>query len=105
MYSSNDRRNSSVPTVDYIKDLRARVYIIQADAYNNSNKIATHYLSKDVSIPIWGIFELFSLGEFGHFVSCFNKKCRGEISKSLGIRQTDDKNAMIPQRLSGSSDY
>lgn len=80
-------------------DLRARVYKIQADAYNNGNKIANHYLSKDVSIPIWGIFELFSLGEFGHFVSCLNKNCRTEISKSLGIRQSDDKNAMIPQRL------
>lgn len=79
--------------------LRARVYKIQADAYNNGNKIANHYLSKDVSIPIWGIFELFSLGEFGHFVSCLNKRCRSEISKSLSIRQTDDNNAMIPQRL------
>lgn len=79
--------------------LRARVYKIQADSYNNGNKIANHYLSKDVSIPIWGIFELFSLGEFGHFVSCLNKKCRSEISKSLGIRQSDDNNAMIPQRL------
>lgn len=79
--------------------LRARVYKIQADSYNNGNKIANHYLSKDISIPIWGIFELLSLGEFGHFVSCLNKTCRCEISKNLSIRQTDDSNAMIPQRL------
>lgn len=80
-------------------DLRARVYKIQADAFNNGNKIANHYLSKDISIPVWGIFELFSLGEFGHFVSCLNKPCREQISRSIGIRQNDDKNAMIPQRL------
>lgn len=80
-------------------NLRARVYKIQADSYSNGNKIASHYLSKDASIPIWGIFELFSLGEFGHFVSCLNKNCRSEISKSLGVRQTDDNNAMVPQRL------
>ena len=80
-------------------DLRARVYKIQADSYNKGNKIANHYLSQDVSIPIWGIFELLSLGEFGHFVSCLNKTCRTNISKSLGIRQSDDKSAMVPQRL------
>ena len=79
--------------------LRARVYKIQADSYNSGNKIANHYLSNDMSIPIWGIFELFSLGEFGFFVSCLNKECRREISKNLGIRQADDSNAMIPQRL------
>lgn len=80
-------------------DLRTRVYKLQAEAYNNGNKIAVHYLSNDSSIPIWGIFELLTLGEFGHFVSCLNLKCRKEISKSLGIRQSDDTNAMIPQRL------
>ncbi len=80
-------------------DLRTRVYKIQADAFNNGNKIANHYLSKDVSIPIWGIFELFSLGEFGHFVSCLNESCRAQVSMSLGVRHSDDKNAMIPQRL------
>ena len=80
-------------------DLRNRIYSVQANAFKNDNKIAHHFLSKDQQLPIWGIFELLSLGEFGHFVSCLNKTCRGLISKKLGIQQSDDTNAMMPQRL------
>lgn len=80
-------------------DLRNRIYKVQTDAYGNGNKIADHYLSNDANLPIWATFELLSLGEFGHFVSCLNQHCRADISKSLGIRQSDDTSAMMPQRL------
>lgn len=80
-------------------DLRNRVYKIQSDAFGNDNKIAKHYLEQDRSMPIWAIFELLSLGEFGHFVSCLNLNCRKRISFKLGIRQSDDSAALLPQRL------
>lgn len=80
-------------------DLRNRIYKIQTDAYGNGNKIADHYLSRDTNLPIWATFELLSLGEFGHFVSCLNFQCRRTISKKIGVQQSDDTNAMMPQRL------
>lgn len=80
-------------------DLRNRIYKVQTDAFGNGNKIAVHYLNKDVNLPIWAIFELLSLGEFGHFVSCLNFSCRRAISAKLGVRQSDDTNALMPQRL------
>ena len=80
-------------------DLRNRIYKVQTDAFGNGNKIAEHYLNKDVNLPIWAIFELLSLGEFGHFVSCLNFSCRQAISAKIGIRKSDDNNAMMPQRL------
>lgn len=80
-------------------DLRNRIYKVQTDAYGNGNKIADHYFRKDSTFPIWATFELLSLGEFGHFVSCLNQNCRADISKKLGIRRSDDSNAMMPQRL------
>lgn len=80
-------------------DLRNRIYKVQTDAFGNGNKIAEHYLTKDVNLPVWAIFELLSLGEFGHFVSCLNFSCRQAISTKIGIRQSDDSNAMMPQRL------
>jgi abortive infection bacteriophage resistance protein len=52
-----------------------------------------------VNLPIWAIFELLSLGEFGHFVSCLNFSCRQAISAKIGIRKSDDTNALMPQRL------
>lgn len=80
-------------------DLRNRIYKVQTDAYGNNNKIAAHYLGQDLNLPIWATFELLSLGEFGHFVSCINKLCRQKISQKLGILPGDDTNAMMPQRL------
>ena len=80
-------------------DLRNRIYKVQTDAFGNGNKIAEHYLNKDVNLPIWAIFELLSLGEFGHFVSCLNFSCRQAISAKIGIRKSDDTNALMPQRL------
>lgn len=80
-------------------DLRNRIYKVQTDAFNNGNKIAVHYLEKDANLPIWAIFELLSLGEFGHFVSCLNKKCRADISRKLRIKPSDDSHALMPQRL------
>lgn len=80
-------------------ELRNRIYKVQTDAFNNENKIAEHYLGKEASLPIWAIFELLSLGEFGHFVSCLNYTSRKSISKKIGIRSSDDSNAMMTQRL------
>ena len=80
-------------------DLRNRIYKIQSDAFGNENKIAKHYLEQDRNMPVWAIFELLSLGEFGCFVSCLNLACRQKISSKLGIRQSDDSAALLPQRL------
>ena len=80
-------------------ELRNRIYKIQSDAFGNDNRIAMHYLYNDNSIPIWALFELMSLGEFGHFVSCINKDCRIKTSKSIGFRQSDDTNGIMLQRV------
>ena len=80
-------------------ELRNRIYNVQTKAYGNGNKIADHYFRKDENLPIWATFELISFGEFGHFVSCLNQDCRKKISTKLGIRQSDDTNAILVQRL------
>ena len=80
-------------------DLRNRIYRVQSDAYGNGNKIAEHYLTNESNLPIWAIFELLSLGEFGYFMSCLNFGVRKNVSVNLGIEQRDDTEAMMPQRL------
>lgn len=80
-------------------DLQNRIYRVQTEAFGNENKIAVHYLRKDENLPIWAIFELLSLGEFGYFVSCLNRRSRTRLSVKLGIRQSDDTQALMPQRL------
>lgn len=80
-------------------DVRDRIYAVQTKAYQADDPIAAYYLRQDRSLPLWAIFELLSLGEFGHLVSCLNQRCRAEISRRLGIRQGDDTGAVLPQRL------
>lgn len=80
-------------------ELRNRIYQVQTRAFLDGNPIADHYLRQSESLPIWAIFELLTLGEFGHFVSCLNQDCRIIISKDLGIRVADDTSGILPQRL------
>ena len=80
-------------------DLRSRIYKIQSDSYSNNNKIAAHFLSHDLNLPLWAIFELLTLGEFGHLVSCLNINCRKTIVQSLGIYAHEDTKALLPQRI------
>ena len=100
--SSKDRERCENSYKNALKrrlELRDRIYNVQTKAYSNKNKIAVHYFQKDLNLPIWSIFELISLGEFGHLVSCIEAKTRRDISMSLGIKQSDDTNAMLPQRI------
>ena len=100
--SQNARQKAEDKYKNEIKrrlDLRNRIYKVQTDAFSKGNKIAVHYLRQDINLPIWAIFELLSLGEFGYFVSCLNLACRQDVSKRLGIEQNDDTSAMMPQRL------
>lgn len=79
--------------------LRNKVYTEQSLAYMGDNRIVHHFLDQGKSLPIWAIFELLTLGEFGYFVSCMNEGSRRKLSKSLKLNQNNDTNAMLPQRL------
>lgn len=79
--------------------LRDQIYKVQTKAYGNKNRIAQHYYQKHNNLPIWAIFELISLGEFGNFVACIEEHTRKDISLKLGIRQSDDNSGLLTQRL------
>lgn len=79
--------------------LRDQIYRVQTKAYGNKNRIAEHYYQKYNNLPIWAIFELISLGEFGNFVACIEYNTRRDISQKLGIKQSDDSNAMLTERI------
>ncbi|MBR3694424.1 MAG: Abi family protein [Erysipelotrichales bacterium] len=76
-------------------ELRDKIYNLQTKAYVNGNRIAKHYYDSQINIPIWGIFELLTLGEFGHLISCIEINTRLDISKKLKIRRSDDTDGKI----------
>lgn len=78
-------------------DLRNKVYSLISRDYGK-RFIVNHYYDKDQPLPIWAIFELISLGEFGNFIDCQNQNTRKGISKSVGIRTTYDSDGkLLPQ--------
>ncbi len=95
-------KNNSSKMKNALKDrlhLRNRIYKVQSDAYDGDNMIAQHFLNKESNLPVWALFELLSLGEFGKFVSCLNWHCRANLSANLGIPACYDTGALLPQRL------
>ena len=52
--------------------VRDRVYSALTREYGNKKEVVQHFYHKDTSVPIWAIFEVLTLGEFGNFYSCLN---------------------------------
>lgn len=58
-----------------------------ANAYGKNNAKITHFYNtnKYTDVPIWALFEIISMGDLGHLLSCLTKDVREAISKKLGI--------------------
>ncbi len=65
-------------------DLRNKFLNTMANKFDR-NKIVTHFYENNYEVPIWGIFELISLGEFAHFVSCLNVTIKSKTEILLNI--------------------
>lgn len=64
-------------------ELRKQIYA-DISQYVTS-PIVQHFYDRDKMIPLWGIFEFLTLGEFGHFYNCLNSDIKLEICEKLHI--------------------
>lgn len=80
-------------------ELRDKIYRVQTQSFAKGNRIVEHFYNNHQNLPIWSIFELLSLGEFGHFLSCIEINTRLDISKKLGIRVSDDANGKLTEQI------
>lgn len=68
---------------------RDNIYSTLTRAYDHSPMVQ-HFYNKDDYVPIWAIFEIISLGDFGNLISSLCPRCRKELSERLGLRQSCD---------------
>jgi abortive infection bacteriophage resistance protein len=62
-------------------------------AYNrNDPKISHFYNLGYQSVPLWALFEILTMGDFGFLLSCLTFEMRDDISKSLGLDLRFDTN-------------
>ena len=98
-----DYKNSSPK--DYREKMKQRlgvqnsIYSALSRSYNNNNKIVSHFYSKDKHVPIWGIFEIITLGEFGNLISTFSVKIRKAISKDIGLNIAFDSGGKLFENI------
>jgi len=82
------------------KRLRFRNTIYSEIARNyGKNFIINHYYDKNEKVPIWAIFEMITLGEFGNLLQCTNLNSRIKISKLLKINSADDADGKLTELL------
>lgn len=73
-----------------------RVHTAIANAFGNN--IVSHYLRKDENVPVWGIFEIITLGEFGNLISTFDISIRQDIAKDIGFNIAYDSNGVLAEK-------
>lgn len=73
------------------KRLELRNKINQQISYNYSEQkaVISHFFHKNEPIPLWAIFEVINLGEFGFFLQCLNQDTRIAIAEDLNMHTTN----------------
>lgn len=66
-------------------DLRTKIYSAISYNYNSNREIIQHFLHDNRPVPLWAIFEIINLGDFGFLVNCLNYETRVEVAKNLNI--------------------
>ncbi|MDO4442494.1 MAG: Abi family protein [Slackia sp.] len=52
---------------------------------HKSRDVIGHFRDADKDIPIWAIFEVMTLGNFGSFYECLDKRVQASVARDLGM--------------------
>ena len=63
-------------------------------AYQRENPKITHFYNNGNynEVPIWAIFEILTMGDFGYLLSCLTENVRKRISINIGLNLSSDTN-------------
>ncbi|MBS3197970.1 Abi family protein [Turicibacter bilis] len=79
-------------------ELQNKIYSSLSRNYN-TKLVIQHYYHQDRNVPIWAIFEVITLGEFGKFIHCLNQNTRKLISTSIGLNQGYDTDSKLTESI------
>lgn len=92
----SDKQKSAIKQRLAVRD---RVYSALTREYANKKEVVQHFYHKDMSVPIWAIFEVLTLGEFGNFYTCLNYPVRRAVSVQIGLHQPSDSDAFLAKKI------
>lgn len=62
-----------------------------ANAYRKNNPKITHFYNNGYAeVPLWALFEIMTMGDFGFLLSCLTYDVRDDISRQLGLNTSCD---------------
>ena len=66
-------------------------------AYKAENPKITHFYNNVgySGVPLWALFEIITLGDFGFLLSCLTEDVRNKISRNLGLNVSADTNRQL----------
>lgn len=68
--------------------LRNKIYEGIHYGYSDKRAVIQHFFHSNKPIPLWAIFEVISLGEFGKFIQCMNQETRIKVTEFIGLHST-----------------
>ncbi|MBO6246786.1 MAG: Abi family protein [Anaerovibrio sp.] len=64
--------------------------------YQKKNVKITHFYNNGYNeVPLWALFEIMTMGEFGNLLSCLTKDVREDISKQIGLNISGDSERVL----------
>ena len=101
----NDYQYYSIGSQKYKKALQKRLrvrnkfYNVLTREYSNNKQIVKHFYHNNTAVPIWGIFEVISMGEFGNFISCLNFTTRCNIATLLKLNTSCNTDGKLVENI------
>ncbi len=72
-------------------NLRTKIHKNLADSYRRGNPQIVHFYHKgNDGVPLWALFEILMMGDFGELLSCLTYDVRDDISRRLGLNKSCD---------------
>lgn len=59
----------------------------------------SHFYSKDRYVPLWGIFEIITLGIFADLIKSLELNVRLKIARQMNVNKAYDTNALFPEKI------
>lgn len=100
-----DYRRHTVGSKEYRREfqkrlqVRDRIFSALTRDYRGGRTIVQHFYHKNEPIPIWAIFEVVSLGDFGSLVACCNTSVKLDIGKTLQINVAFNSDGRIAETI------
>ncbi len=102
----NRYKEFTVGSSKYKDEMKRRLQLKQdfdsAIARNYRDRaVVQHYVHNNKPVPLWALFELITLGDYGNFLLCMNTDTRIKLEDKIGIKDiiNDTDGSMLPRHV------